>query len=444
MSTAPRTSELVLPGGHPFSSEEGLALALDAADPLAGFRRAFELPRGPDGSPLVYLLGNSLGAMPLDARAEVEAILAGWGRHGVDGWTDAAVPWMRYQDALGESLGRVVGAAPDEVVTMNTLTVNLHLMLASFYRPAGPRVKVLMEEKPFPSDRYAVASHLRLRGVDPDDAVVFARPRAGESWLRSEDLEALIAERGPELALVLLAGVNYYTGQWFDLPRVVQACRRAGCLVGFDLAHAAGNVPLALHEWDADFAVWCSYKYLNAGPGAIAGAFVHRRHAGDPSVLRLQGWWGNEPSTRFAMRPDFVAPGDASGWQISTPPVLAIAPLRASLALFDRAGMTALRRKSEALTAYLEGLLEAIPGNPVRMLTPREPAARGCQLSLQVSGRARWLHDQLRQEGIVTDYREPDVIRMAPVPFYNTFHDVWRTARAVRAAFQDPAAPPAC
>ena len=430
----------VLPGGLSFSSDERLALELDAADPLAGMRREFELPAASGGEPLVYLLGNSLGAMPRAARTEVETILDQWPEFGVEGWEDAPTPWMRYQETLCEPLARVIGGRPDEVVTMNTLTVNLHLMLASFYRPTGRRVKVLMEEKPFPSDLYAVGSHLRLRGVDPNDAVLFARPRRGEAYVRTEDLTALIAELGAELALVLLGGVNYYSGQWFDLAAVTNAAHRAGGLAGFDLAHAIGNVPLALHDWEVDFAVWCSYKYLNGGPGAIGGAFVHERHGRDPGVPRLAGWWGNDPETRFAMRPGFDAQPGAGGWQVSTPPVLAIAPLRASLALFEQVGMPALRRKSEALTGYLDSLLAAIPGSPVRVLTPRDPASRGCQLSLLVPGRGQEVHRRLRECGIVADYREPDVIRMAPVPFYNGYHECWRTARAVRDVLAPPGA----
>lgn len=423
-----------IPGlaGSGFSPAEAFARALDRADPLARFRNAFELPVDPGGRATVYLLGNSLGALPRAARAAVEDVVEAWSRYGVEGFGAGRHPWATYQDGLREPLARLVGARPGEVVTMNTLTVNLHLLLASFYRPQGPRRRILMEAKAFPSDTYAVASHLRHRGVDPADGLLEAAPRAGETTLRTGDLEALLAERGHEIALVLLGGVNYYTGQWFDLGRIAEAARRQGCLVGFDLAHAIGNVPMQLHDWDVDFAVWCSYKYLNGGPGAIGGAYIHERHATDPTVPRLAGWWGHDPATRFAMGPVFEPERGAAGWQVSTPPILSMAPLRASLALFDDAGLPALRRKSEALTGYLEALLADLVPDPIRLLTPSDPAARGAQLSLHSAGGGRRLYEGLRAEGIVTDYREPDVVRLAPVPLYNSYHDVWRTAETIR------------
>ncbi len=419
-----------LPGGLAFSTDESLATALDAADPLRGYREAFDLPGGAE--PPVYLLGNSLGPVPRGATEEIARLTAEWARLGVEGWSEGSPAWVDYEDSFREPLAALVGAAPDEVVTMNTLTVNLHLMLASFYRPAGRRTGVLMEEKAFPSDAYAVASHLRLRGADPGRDLILARPRTGEVALRPDDLEGLIAERGGELALVLLPGVQYYPGQRLDLARLAEAARRAGCAVGFDLAHAVGNVPLALHDWGADFAVWCSYKYLNGGPGAIGGAFVHRRHATDPELPRLAGWWGNDPASRFAMRPEFAPDAGAAGWQVSTPPLLAMAPLRASLALFESAGLAALRAKSVALTGYLEALLATLPAGSVEPLTPTDPESRGAQLSLRLPGRGRWLHQGLRDAGIVTDYREPDVARLAPAPFFNTYHEAWRVWRALR------------
>ncbi len=417
----------------PVGLDERFARAQDAADPLARCRDEFELPTGPDRQPLVYLVGNSLGLMPKGTRALVNQELDDWGRHGVEGHLKARTPWYSYHEVFRDAGARLVGAKPGEVVMMNSLTVNLHLMLVSFYRPAGGRTKVLMEEHAFPSDTYAVATHLEARGLDPREHVIVARARPGEACLRVEDLEAMLADRGREIALVVLGGVNYYTGQLFALARIVAAARRQGCVVGLDLAHAAGNAVLALHDWDVDFAVWCSYKYLNAGPGAVAGCFVHERHGQDRSVPRFGGWWGNDPASRFDMRPEFVPQPGAEGWQVSNPPILAMAPLRASLELFDRTGMPVLRAKSEGLTGYLATLLEGIGGG-LRMLTPADPEARGCQLSLAVAGRGRWLHDALRAAGIVTDYREPDVVRMAPVPLYNTYHEVWRTAQAVRQA----------
>ena len=410
-----------------FAPGEAWARDADARDPLGWGRAAFALPAGPDGAPLLYFCGNSLGLMPLRARALVDAELADWAGLGVEGHFAAERPWYSYHAALREPLARLVGALPHEVVAMNALTINLHLMLVSFYRPAGRRVKILIEEAAFPSDAYAVASHLEARGIGAD-AVLVARPRPGESLLRTEDLEALLAEHGSEIAVVWLGAVHYYTGQLLALERISRAAHAAGCVVGFDLAHAAGNVPLQLHAWDVDFAVWCSYKYLNAGPGAVAGCFVHERHqaAGLP---RFAGWWGNDPATRFQMqsRPVFVPVAGADGWQVSNPPILALAPLLASLELFDRAGMAALRAKSERLTGYLAFLVEGL--GRVTLLTPADPAARGCQLSLRVRQGAEELVAALRARGVVTDYREPDVVRVAPVPLYNSFHEVWRFAQ---------------
>lgn len=420
------------PGSVPFSVEESYALALDQADPLARFREAFILPRDAEGRPEAYFLGNSLGAMPRGAAAAVQQVLEAWQRHGVEGFGLGDAPWATYQERFRGTLAALAGARPEEVVTMNTLTVNLHAMLASFYRPAGARVKVVMEAKAFPSDTYAVASHLRLRGVDPGQGIVEVAPRPGEAWIRTEDLVARIEAEGPSLALVLLGGVNYYTGQLFDLGAATAAGQRAGALVGIDLAHAIGNVPLRLHDWNVDFAAWCSYKYLNGGPGAIGGAFIHERHGGIPATGRLAGWWGNDPATRFQMRPTFEADRGAAGWQVSTPPILSMAPLVASLALFAEAGFEALWQKSEQMTAYLEALVRDQPGSSLEVLTPRDPAARGCQLSLRLAGAGRSLHQALRAEGIVTDYREPDVVRLAPVPLYNTFHEVWRAGTAIR------------
>jgi len=434
-ASSPRPS---LPGGHPFSLEERLAKVLDAADPLAAYRREFVLP----GAGRVYLLGNSLGPMPQGVPEEIGRLLEEWGRHGVEGFTEGNPAWMRYADELGERLSHVVGAHADEVVAMNTLSVNIQLMLASFYRPSGRRRKVVMEEKAFPSDVYAVRSHLGLRGADPEADLVWARPRAGETALRTEDVTGLIGERRDQVALVFLGGVNYFSGQWFDLERITRAAHDAGALAGFDLAHAAGNVPLSLHDWGTDFAVWCSYKYLNAGPGAIGGAFVHERHAGDPAVPRLAGWWGNAEATRFAMRPAFDPAGGAAGWQLSTPPLLSLAPLQLSLDLFERAGMAALRHKSMALTAYLESLLSTIPESGLTVITPVETGSRGCQLSLRVARDARGVHQRLRQAGVVTDFRAPDVMRMAPAPLFNTFHEIWRAARAVRDAVAATSASP--
>jgi kynureninase len=413
------------------SREAGFAEAMDKADPLASYREEFEWPVDGEGRRMTYLVGNSLGLLPKGARALVNEELDEWARRGVEGHMKARTPWYTYHEFLRESTARLVGALPEEVVVMNTLTTNLHLMLASFYRPSGKRVKVVMEENAFPSDQYAIPSHLGVRGVDPSNVIV-VRARPGEALLHTEDLERVFEEQGSEIALLLLGGVNYYSGQLFELGRLAAAARRAGITVGYDLAHAVGNVPLSLHDWDVDFAVWCSYKYLNGGPGAPGGCFVHKRHGDNTSIARMGGWWGNDPNTRFQMKPEFTPRTSADGWQLSNPPILSMAPLRASMELFDRAGFAALRAKSESLTAYLEALLGAIPGSPVRVLTPSSVAERGCQLSLHIAGRGRGVHDALRARGIVTDYREPDVVRMAPTPLYNSYRDAWRTANAMR------------
>jgi kynureninase len=413
---------------------ERWALEQDARDPLAWCRAEFELPVDGDGAPLLYFCGNSLGLMPREVRAVVASELDVWSRRAVEGHLDGARPWYSYHEPLVPLMARLVGAHPGEVALMNSLTVNLHLMMISFYRPTTVRWKILMEESAFPSDNYAVASHLQSRGLDPADGVIVARPRAGEATLWTEDVEALLSSRGGEIALVLLPGVQYFSGQLLDMERLTRAAHGAGSVVGFDLAHAAGNAMLRLHEWEVDFAVWCSYKYLNAGPGAVAGCFVHEKHGSDPAIPRLAGWWGNDPATRFRMHLNdrFVPVAGAAGWQLSNPPILSMAPLGPSLALFDQAGMPALREKSERLTGYLAQLLSDLPRERIRLLTPEEPGARGCQLSYQVPQGARELFDELRRRRIVGDFRAPDVIRLSPVPLYNTFHEAWRVAGAMR------------
>ena len=417
--------------GGEYSADEAWARAEDARDALSWCRERFELPRDAGGAPLLYFCGNSLGLMPKAAPGMVDAELDDWGRLAVEGHLAARTPWYSYHEPFGEPMARVVGARPEEVVVMNSLTVNLHLMLVSFFRPTGARRKILIEEAAFPSDSYAVASHLETRGLDPADALLLARPRPGEAVLRTDDLEALLAERGPEIAMVLLPGVQYYTGQLLDLARITAAARSAGCVVGYDLAHAAGNAELRLHDWNVDFAVWCSYKYLNGGPGAAGGCFVHERH-GRAARPRYAGWWGNDPATRFQMHlnPAFVPVPGADGWQLSNPPILSMAPLRAALDLFDEAGMPALRAKSERLTGYLEFLIRRLPRGVAELVTPGDAAARGCQLSLRAP-RASELTGALRERGIVTDFRPPDAIRVAPVPSYNTFHEVWRFWQAL-------------
>jgi kynureninase len=410
----------------PFEPGSAFARLQDEADPLRSFREQFLMPCRADGTPLTYLCGHSLGLQPRGARALVEQELDDWARHGVEGHFRGTTPWYSYHETLRDAGARRVGALPHEVVFMNSLTVNLHLLMATFFRPAGAREGILIDEPAFPSDLYAVQSQLRHHGLDPAQTLLSVRPRAGESVLRQEDVEETLVRHGPEIAVVWWNVVNFLTGQHFDLPRLIAAAHRQGCIVGLDLAHAIGNVPLSLHEWDADFAVWCSYKYLNGGPGAVGGAFIHEKHGQNLALPRLAGWWGNDPATRFRMQlqPDFVPQAGADGWQISNPPILSMAPLRASLALFDAAGMPALRAKAQRLTAYLRYLLERLP--PGRFETVAPPG--GCQTSLRIHDRPRELVSALDQAGIVCDFREPDVVRVATVPLYNSYQDVWMFA----------------
>lgn len=404
---------------------------MDRIDPLAKFREEFCFPKGPRGQDVIYLAGNSLGLQPKKARVYVEQELADWERFGVEGHFHAKNPWLPYHEALTEPMARVVGAKPSEVVVMNSLTVNLHLMMVSFYRPTRERYKILVERGAFPSDQYAVASQARFHGFDPGDAILEARPRPGENTIREEDLLELIAREGRSIALVMLGSVNYLTGQAFDIAAITRAAHAQGCKVGFDLAHGAGNLAVKLHDWGPDFAVWCSYKYLNAGPGALAGAFVHERHARDSTLPRFAGWWGHDKKTRFLMGPEFHAIPGAEGWQLSNPPILSMAPLRASLELFDAATMSELRRKGDLITGYLEFLLSDVPG--VQIVTPRDPARRGSQLSLRFPGiDGRVLLKQWSEAGIIADFREPDIIRATPAPLYCRFVDVYRFAEELR------------
>jgi kynureninase len=415
-----------------FSADEAFALQLDREDALRAFRECFHIPVGADDRPLIYFVGNSLGLMPKATRKIVEQELDDWARLGVDGHFDAATPWYSYHEALGEPAARLVGAQPNEVVCMNSLTVNLHLLMATFYRPTKARHRILMEDPAFPSDTYAIKSQIAHHGFEPNESLLLARPREGEFAIRQEDIEALLEKHGDEIALVLFAGVNFFTGQLFDIAKITAAAQARGCTVGIDLAHAAGNVPLALHDWNVDFAVWCSYKYLNSGPGAVAGAFVHERHATNRDLPRLAGWWGNDPATRFRMQlePEFVPVPSADSWQLSNPPILAMAPLRTSFAIFDEAGgMTALRAKSTHLTGYLEFLLARAPSRLFSVITPREPNERAAQLSILIHEHPRELFKKLEAAGVKCDFREPNVIRVAPTPLYNTFHEVWRFAK---------------
>src|SRR5947207_5914235 len=413
-----------------FAADEDFAKQIDAEDPLRGFRDKFHLPLGKDGKPLIYFAGNSLGLMPKAAQEVVDQELEDWAKLGVDAHLGARTPWYTYQEPLREPTARVVGAKPVEVICMNSLTVNLHLMMATFYQPTKSRFKILMEDPAFPSDSYAIKTQIRHHGLDPKDALVLASPRKGEFIVRTEDIVDLIEKNADQLAVVMIAGVNFFTGQFFEIPTITQAAQKHGITVGIDLAHAAGNVPLSLHDWKVDFAVWCSYKYLNAGPGAAAGAYLHERHATNTKLPRLAGWFGNDPNTRFQMKPEFIPVPSADAWQISNPPIFSMAPLRASLSIFDEAGgMQSVRAKSIKLTGYLEFLLTEIGSKKFTVITPREPGARGCQLSILAHEHPKKLFEELQIAGVKCDFREPNVIRVAPTPLYNTFDEVWRFAK---------------
>lgn len=415
-----------------FSPDEDFAHQLDAEDSLGGFRLRFHIPTDRQGRELIYFVGNSLGLMPRTTREIVVQELEDWARLGVDGHFDAATPWYSYHETVREPAARLVGAQPNEVVCMNSLTVNLHLLMASFYGPTKTRAKILMEAPAFPSDSYAIKSQIAHHGLDPEESLLVVSPREGEHAIHFEDVEALLEKQGEEIALVLFAGVNFFTGQLIDMARITATAQKRGCAVGIDLAHAVGNVPLALHDWNVDFAVWCSYKYLNSGPGAVGGAYVHERHAANTELPRLAGWWGNDPATRFRMHlePDFVPVPSADSWQLSNPPILAMAPLRTSFGIFDEAGgMAALREKSVRLTGYLEFLLERDPSKSVSIITPADERERGAQLSILVHEGGKELFGKLEAAGVKGDFREPNVIRVAPTPLYNTFHEVWRFAQ---------------
>lgn len=421
------------------SVERQFAEQQDASDPLASSRAEFLIPPREDGSDSIYLCGHSLGLQPRGVAKIFNEELQHWAKLGVEGHFASSRPWLPYHEQLTTSLSKLVGASPVEVVAMNSLTVNLHLMLASFYRPRPGREAILIEKRAFSSDQYAVASQIRHHGLDPQTALIEIAPRDGEDSLRTDDICALIEREGSRIATVMLSGVQYLTGQRFDLEAITRCARRQGCTVGFDLAHAIGNVPLRLHDWDVDFAVWCSYKYLNAGPGALGGCFVHERHAHSMDLPRFAGWWGHDKDSRFQMPSTFRPIPGAEGWQLSNPPIFAAAPLLASLPLFDAAGIDALRAKSVKLTGYLQSLLQTKFPDALTIITPSEPDARGCQLSVRLHrspANARAVFDSLAKQGVICDWREPDIIRVAPVPLYNSFMDVWQFTQALERALR--------
>ncbi len=408
-----------------FEASLEFAQSLDQTDILFPFRERFHFPQH-NGKDVHYFCGNSLGLQPKSVGYLMEKELADWAAHGVEGHFRAALPWFSYHHFFSERLAKLVGAHKDEVVAMNTLTVNLHLLMMSFYRPTNGRYKIIMEAGAFPSDQYAIETQVRMHGYEPDDAIIEISPRYGAHIIEEEDILNAIAGVGDELALVIMGGVNYYTGQFFDMARITEAAHQVGAYAGFDLAHAVGNIPMKLHDWQVDFACWCSYKYLNSGPGGVGGIFVHEKWGNDPSFFRLAGWWGNEETNRFKMKKGFVPQKGAASWQMSNAPVFNMVAHNAALDIYEKAGMTALKEKSILLTGYLEYLLGQVTNLSFVVITPKDPARRGCQISMLFNDRGREVFDKLTEAGVVADWREPNVIRVAPVPLYNTFEDVYR------------------
>lgn len=401
------------------------ARVLDQQDSLSYLRSEFHIPKNDMGKEWIYFTGNSLGLQPKTTKQYIQQELDDWARFGVEGHFEAKNPWMPYHEFLTETMAKIVGAKPIEVVVMNTLTTNLHLLMVSFYQPTDTKYKILIESDAFPSDRYAVESQLKFHGFDPKDALVEWKPRKGEELLRIEDLESILEEIGDEIALLLIGGVNYYTGQYLDIKKIAALGHSKKCKVGIDLAHGAGNIQPNLHESGVDFAAWCTYKYLNSGPGSLSGLFVHERHAYNKDLPRFAGWWNHNKSTRFNMRQPFDVMNGAEGWQLSNPPILSMAAIKASLDMFDKIGMNSLREKSLKLTGYFEYLIHQIETNRIKIITPKNPQERGCQLSIQVRNADKSLYQKLMAHNVITDWREPDVIRCAPVPMYNSFEDVY-------------------
>ncbi|WP_075343023.1 kynureninase [Tenacibaculum agarivorans] len=402
------------------------AKQLDKNDPLAYLRNQFHIPKDTEGNDWLYFTGNSLGLQPKQTQQYIQQELDDWAKYGVEGHFEGETPWLPYHEFLTDKMAKIVGAKPIEVVVMNTLTTNLHLLMVSFYQPTQQKFKIVIESDAFPSDRYAVQSQLQFHGFNPEEDVIEWKPRTGEELLRIEDLEQIIDKQGDEIALLLIGGVNYYTGQYLDIKRIAEIGHAKNCVVGIDLAHGAGNIQPNLHDSGVDFAAWCTYKYLNSGPGSLSGLFVHEKHAQNKDLPRFAGWWNHNKETRFNMRQPFDVMEGAEGWQLSNPPILSMAAIRSSLDLFDSVGMDALREKSEKLTGYFEYLINQIDTDRIQIITPSNPKERGCQLSIQVQHADKSLHEELTKHHIITDWREPDVIRCAPVPMYNKFEDVFR------------------
>ena len=403
----------------------------DQEDPLASYRNQFHIPKDKNGNPWLYFTGNSLGLQPKKAQEYVNLEMQDWAEKGVEGHFHGKNPWVTYPESLSEMMAKVMGAKPIEVIIMDTLTANLHFLMVSFYRPTPKRYKILIESDAFPSDRYAVKSQLKFHGFSEDDLVLWSPPE-GEDLLQMEDLEAILEEQGEEIALVLIGGVNYYTGQRFDFKKIAALGHAKGCVVGIDLAHGAGNIQPNLHESGVDFAAWCTYKYLNSGPGSLSGIFVHEKHAHDRDLPRFAGWWNHNKETRFNMRMPFDVMAGAEGWQLSNPPILALAPIKASLEMFEEVGMDALVAKSRKLTGFLEFLMNELGSDVVSIITPENPLDRGCQLSISVKNANKSLHQKLMDRHVITDWREPNVIRCAPAPMYNTFEDVYQMVQVLK------------
>jgi kynureninase len=408
------------------------ALEQDQNDELYVYRNQFHIPKDKSGNELIYMTGNSLGLQPKQTKFYVNQELEDWANLGVEGHFEAKNPWLPYHEFLTKNMAKVVGAKPIEVIVMNTLTANLHFMMASFYQPTKKRYKILIESDAFPSDKYAVESQLRHHGFDHIEGLILWKPRKGEELLDYEDLESILKSQGDEIALIMIGGVNYYTGQFFDLKRITDLGHKHGCTVGFDCAHGAGNVQLNLHDSGADFAAWCTYKYLNSGPGSLAGCFVHERHAYRKDLNRFAGWWSHNKQTRFNMRGEFDQLPGAEGWQLSNPPILSMAAIKSSLDLFAEVGIEKLTKKSKKLTGYFEFLLKQLGEDTIKIITPSNPAERGCQLSIQVKNADKSLHEKLTKAGVISDWREPDVIRCAPVPLYNSFEDVYQLVEKLK------------
>ncbi|MCW3106671.1 MAG: kynU [Segetibacter sp.] len=408
-----------------FEASLAFARQKDKEDKLATFKQKFYFPQI-DDKDAIYFCGNSLGLQAKTVQGAVQQELDDWKNLGIAGFLTAKNPWMYYQEYFKSSLSTIVGCKEDEVTVMNSLTVNLHLLMLTFYRPAASRFKIIMEAGAFPSDQYAVETQVKHHGFDTNEAVIEVAPREGERTLRHEDIITTIEENADSLALVLLGGINYYTGQLFDIKSITEATHKAGAIAGFDLAHAAGNVSLELHNWNVDFAVWCSYKYLNGGPGAVGGLYVHEKYATDPSTPRFAGWWGNDENARFKMKKGFIAKPNASGWNISTAQILNMASLKASLEIFEEAGFENIKSKSRELTAYLEFLLQQLSHLNFEIITPADKQSRGAQLSLYFKEKGKEIHEKMIDSGIVVDYREPGVVRVAPAPLYCSFGDVYR------------------